>query len=222
MEKDNKKVIGKVIGTRINAALAQNNCKQKDLAAHLGVPDNTISYFCSGSRVPNAEQIIKISKYLNVSADYLLGISNEPTNDMKLQGVCAYTGLSENAIKHFHNDFPEVLDIYNAFDLSSSYKGELGKKIISQNNKSPSETLQDVLNWMIYSCYFERIAIQLSDLARLSAVFKKNDSEELDRFPMDEIYSLEGSCDLVRYKLVKLSEEMANEFDQRSKKAGEK
>ena len=35
----------KVIGQRINSALAAANIKQKELAAALGVTDNTISYF---------------------------------------------------------------------------------------------------------------------------------------------------------------------------------
>jgi transcriptional regulator with XRE-family HTH domain len=63
------------IGSHIKALLAFKGIKQKDLAKYLGVTDNTISYFCSGSRVPNAEQIIKIAEYLEVSADYILGIN---------------------------------------------------------------------------------------------------------------------------------------------------
>ena len=88
----------KIIGNRINAALALSNCKQKELAAHLEIPDNTISYFCSGKRVPNAEQIIKISQYLHVSADYLLGLSENKSDEEKLNISCEYTGLSEEAV----------------------------------------------------------------------------------------------------------------------------
>ena len=40
----------KQFGIRLNSALAKRNMKQKELAAALGVTDNTVSYFCSGSR----------------------------------------------------------------------------------------------------------------------------------------------------------------------------
>lgn len=88
----------KMIGYRITNALAANNCKQKDLAQFLNVPDNTISYFCSGKRTPNTEQIIKIAQFLNVSTDYLLGLSEASTDDAETQNICDYLGISEKAV----------------------------------------------------------------------------------------------------------------------------
>lgn len=64
-----------IIGDRINSALELRNMKQKDLAKILGVTDNTVSYYVNGTRTPNAEQIIAISQALNVSSDYILGLS---------------------------------------------------------------------------------------------------------------------------------------------------
>lgn len=92
---DNKQIIGK----RIAAAMALKNLKQKDLATHLEVTDNTISYFCSGSRTPNTTQIIEIAKFLEVSSDYLLGIVKDKTPDQNIQSICSYTGLSDTAIQ---------------------------------------------------------------------------------------------------------------------------
>ena len=86
----------KIIGYRINAALASENKKQKELAKELGVTDNTISYFCSGKRTPNISQIVKIAKYLNVSADYLLGIEDGTTHDTT--ELMDSLGLSERVI----------------------------------------------------------------------------------------------------------------------------
>lgn len=70
--------IKKTVGTRINAALVRCNVLQKDLAKELGVTDNTISYFCNGTRGPQLEQLPIIAKFLNTTADYLLGISDDP------------------------------------------------------------------------------------------------------------------------------------------------
>ena len=81
-----------IIGQRINEALAFRNVKQKELAKELGVKDNVVSYWCSGTRTPNVQQIMQISKILNVSADYLTGISEAKTNNIELKAICNYTG----------------------------------------------------------------------------------------------------------------------------------
>lgn len=86
------------IGRRIETALALSGKKQKDLAEYLGILPNTISYFCKGTRTPNTEQIIKIALFLDVSADYLLGLSEAMTIDADIQTACKITGLSEKAI----------------------------------------------------------------------------------------------------------------------------
>lgn len=86
------------IGKRIETALALSGKKQKDLAEYLGILPNTISYFCKGTRTPNTEQIIKIAKFLDVSADYLLGLSDAMTIDADIQTACKVTGLSQKAI----------------------------------------------------------------------------------------------------------------------------
>ena len=90
--------LSKAIGKRINTLLAEKERKQKELAAYLGVQDNTISYFVSGRRTPNTEQLVKIADFFNVSADYLLGRTNAETTDRDLRFVCEYTGLSENTV----------------------------------------------------------------------------------------------------------------------------
>lgn len=94
----------KIIGQRINAALALRDVKQKELATGIGLSqDNTVSYWCNGKRKPNIEQIIQIAKFLNVSSDFLLGLSDVPTNDIQLKSVCDYTGLSEEAVKSLNS-----------------------------------------------------------------------------------------------------------------------
>lgn len=103
---DNKKIIG----SRINSALAMNNTLQKELAKQLNVKDNIVSYWCKGDRTPNTSQIIQIANYLNVSTDYLLGVTDVATTDKDLKFVCDYTGLDEKSINffHFNNSIKEM------------------------------------------------------------------------------------------------------------------
>lgn len=88
----------KIIGQRINSLLALKGKKQKELAEYLGVKDNIISYYVKGERSPNTEQIIKISKYFDVSTDYILGLSDTSSTDPSIKSIVDYTGLNENTI----------------------------------------------------------------------------------------------------------------------------
>lgn len=89
----------KNIGKRLNEVLAQKGIMQKELAEHIEVTANTVSYYLSGERCPDIEKLVEIAKYLNVTTDYLLGISDIKSPDTELRAVCDYTGLSENSIE---------------------------------------------------------------------------------------------------------------------------
>ena len=118
----------KQIGTRINAALASANMMQKELAKAIGVTDNTISYFVSGRRVPNTEQIAMIASALHVSADYLLSLTDTPTTDRDVRFISDYTGLSENVIEYLRlcseNGFDVVYFINKLIDESAAVTEE--------------------------------------------------------------------------------------------------
>lgn len=101
----------KLIGTRINTALAAANLKQKDLAKELDVTDNTVSYWCNGTRTPNTDQIIQIARVLNISSDYLLGLSDVAITDINIKAICEYTGLSSEAVNKIHRTKEEDADI---------------------------------------------------------------------------------------------------------------
>lgn len=179
----------KVIGSRINEALAFSNKKQKELAAHLGVPDNTISYFCSGKRVPNAEQIIEISKFLGVSSDFLLGLSGDKTTDTKLRAICEYTGLGEDAVNKLRDDVTECL-----LDSDELY------------------SFKQVRDYLIESDFFALFAKTYSSLyidsrSWIEAVKQFNLGKA--EFP-DE---LDFKCDIHRYNIIKYAESTSDEFD---------
>lgn len=132
--------ISKAIGKRINALLAKKFKRQKDLATALGVNDNTISYFVSGKRMPNTEQIIKISDFFGVSADYLLGLSDTPTTDKDIQFICEYTGLSEKSVEKLHTKLDNSI-------MKKSIDGEKVFEIVAKIcGKEMSEVKNDYTN----------------------------------------------------------------------------
>ena len=99
----------KLIGKRLNTVLAMRNVKQKDLAKHLGIQDNAVSYFCKGDRTPNTAQLAEICDYLEISADYLLGLSEVSTPNLDVHAIAKATGLSENSSEFLLDlkDYPQ-------------------------------------------------------------------------------------------------------------------
>lgn len=67
----------KLLPTRIRAIMDKRKMKQKDLADKTGIARQSIGYYADGSNIPNAEVLAKIAQALDVSSDYLLGLSDD-------------------------------------------------------------------------------------------------------------------------------------------------
>lgn len=57
----------------------KNGYSQVDLSDALGLGQNQIWRYENGKSEPDGEVIAKIARFLNVSADYLLGLSDYPS-----------------------------------------------------------------------------------------------------------------------------------------------
>ena len=63
----------------LKEARIKSGLSQKEVSENIGVAKSTYSLYESGNREPNVNTIKKIADVLNVSADTLLGIDEEPT-----------------------------------------------------------------------------------------------------------------------------------------------
>lgn len=64
--------------TNLKKARLQKGISQKELAITLKVAQPTVSAWESGKKNPTKENIKELCELLNVTADYLLGITNDP------------------------------------------------------------------------------------------------------------------------------------------------
>lgn len=64
---------------RLREARLKNHLTQEELAEKLGTEKNQISRWEQGHKIPRAERVAEIAQVLNVSVDYLMGLSDEPT-----------------------------------------------------------------------------------------------------------------------------------------------
>ena len=65
------------IGYRISKARRHMNINQKELAKRANIAEGSLSRYENDIREPKAAALIQIADALNVSTDYLLGVSDE-------------------------------------------------------------------------------------------------------------------------------------------------
>lgn len=94
---DNKK-----IGSRLEALRKEKKETQTDVAKLLGVQRQVISYYETGARLPNIEDLSILADHYNTTVDYLIGRTETKTVDEDIQMICNYTRLSETAVNRLH------------------------------------------------------------------------------------------------------------------------
>ena len=71
-----------VLSDRLKQSISERGITQRQLAALCDTTEVSVSRWVRGKRVPDAETLYRLCKALDVSADYLLGLSNEKVNNM--------------------------------------------------------------------------------------------------------------------------------------------
>lgn len=62
---------------RLENLLEENNLTQKQLSVDLHIANSTINGYVRKNREPDFEMLIRLARYFDVSADYLLGLSDD-------------------------------------------------------------------------------------------------------------------------------------------------
>lgn len=87
-----------------------------DFAKHIGLTRTSLGYYLSGERLPNADILKQICERCNVSADWLLGLSEVQKPDANVQAISSYTGLNEKAIERLRSLYTSELEIKTIVD----------------------------------------------------------------------------------------------------------
>ena len=66
------------MGPRIKEFRKKNNLTQSNVANLMRTTQDTISLWELGKSYPDAENIVRMAKLFRTSADYLLGLTNDP------------------------------------------------------------------------------------------------------------------------------------------------
>lgn len=93
--------MGENFNENLKEARIKSGLSQKEVSENIGVAKSTYSLYESGNREPNVNTIKKIADVLNVSADTLLGINEEPTTMAAHFDGDEYTEEQLDRIKEF-------------------------------------------------------------------------------------------------------------------------
>jgi len=87
----------KLTGKRLRALRKNKDLSQKELSEKLGISVASISHYENNDKKPKSELIIKLSNFYNVSADYILGLSDIKDNaDYLLKQIQEKTKIKIN------------------------------------------------------------------------------------------------------------------------------
>ena len=81
---------------------------QTELAKEIGISRGSISFYENGERVPDIETLRKLCEFFHVSADLLIGRTQEPFEEMA--AVC---GLSWNSIEQIQRASVKKMEVLN-------------------------------------------------------------------------------------------------------------
>ncbi len=77
----------------------QTSLAKKITEQYVTIQRQTISLYMNGQSKPDTERLTAIAKVLNISADWLLGLSEVKSTNYEVRQACKYTGLSENSVE---------------------------------------------------------------------------------------------------------------------------
>ena len=86
-----------IFAERLRNLMIERKIKQNEIATQTGTTRQAISQYMDGSILPSSDKLLKICQFLNVSANYLLGI-DDAINVVE-QDICSRIGLSSKSVE---------------------------------------------------------------------------------------------------------------------------
>ena len=106
---------------RLQLLRGLNGVSQEKFAKALNISRISVSHYETGLRTPDIDVLQKTAEFFNVSADYLLGLSDVKNTDMDLQAICKALNLSEKAVENLRNTKEKAADLVLSSDEWSEF-----------------------------------------------------------------------------------------------------
>ena len=119
---------GDVFATRLRQIMKERGENQTTLAAKITQQSGTlqrqsISQYMSGQSKPDTRRLAAICKALNVSADYLIGVTDVAVIEPSIRAAAEYTHLSEQALWRLRSMNPDASQPVDALISNPGFFG---------------------------------------------------------------------------------------------------
>ena len=112
------------IGERIKTARLDRGINQRRLCELANITETTLSRYENGTREPQAANIGKIARVLNVSTDYLIG-----TNDDNIPDILKFPLRSDSYVDSVQYKISETIKYNYIKNLVTELKNNYGKDV---------------------------------------------------------------------------------------------
>ena len=119
------KDIKNVISERLKGLQEKRGISNVELSIATDINKASISQYRSGSREPDAEALVKIANYFNVSVDYLLGVNDIETANITEQEICEKMNLTQASFEVWQKwmlENKEMCELYETTNFDSFIK----------------------------------------------------------------------------------------------------
>lgn len=143
-----------IFSSRLKKLREEKGYSMAALAKEIDATGVSIGYYERGERVPDIETLKKICDFFGVSADYLLGISDNPSTNEATKELCQTLGLSEKTISFLKGEYSSFEKIYTEEIYKGNEELKAAKEAdpslyeyeLERANKEPIDVLKNVIN----------------------------------------------------------------------------
>lgn len=193
------KTCSEIFSERLAELRQQHNETSRDLARALDVSFSAISNYQLGKRTPDIVFLQKVARHYNVSADYLLGLSDVKSTEQDMKIACELTGLSEEAIYSLY----EITKGEDRTLYSSNILSFLNYIIVKHDISNLSERVSDIVK-------LKKEEIMLEKYTQLSADERKNTGRTMNAYEVGNVFALSNKNEEIDIAIFRLSKYMSN------------
>lgn len=163
---------------------------------------SAIGYYTQGQSFPSADKLRILCQALDVSADYLLGLTNETTPSIEERAVCEYLGLSEKAVDRLlqMKYFPTV--------FFSSVDCEMEQGFEDSAYKAVSDFLQDPDSYGIFAVVSNMKILSRKAFIMIDSYWKEEDPSIQDTY-RDQITDMMNKVKITMYEMSELLDDLS-------------
>ncbi len=148
-----------VFPTRLRELIEKNDTTITAVAKKLGISRQAVSQYTMGQGQPNADKLLQIAEYFEVSCDWLVGRQGATKRfETDLPGVCKFLNMDEGCVK----------SLQGIAQIAENYPGALHWLLL---NDIFEPALQSIMQYYV-NMQEAKKALRENDLAKAKRIWK--------------------------------------------------